>query len=69
MWKSKASTNNKQIVQRLLESGADATIKNKQNKTAIDMSDKLEQELLQMIEEANPPPVAPILKINTPQER
>ena len=40
MWKSKPSQTNQQIVQNLLENGADPSIKNKQNKNAIEMSEK-----------------------------
>lgn len=35
MMKSKFTQNNQQVVQYLLEKGADPTIKNQQNKTAI----------------------------------
>ena len=56
-------------MQKLLEKGADPTIKNQQNKNAIEMAEKHEQALLAMIEQLRSSAVAPIFIINTPKER
>lgn len=40
--------NNKQIVKLLLEKGADPYIKNKQGKSALNVSEKYEQQIIDM---------------------
>ena len=69
LMKSHFTQAHKLIVQYLLDKGADPTIRNKQGKSALDVAEKYEQEVLQMMEQSSRKKITPDMSINSVAER